>query len=417
MTNPTSIRRRITRRGWSVLLVVLGSLFDLCAVVNVPGGAALAAQHGGEVTITGFGAVLGLLSFVAWMSVPWRRRHPLVVLIAGGVIALIGISYLLLLVGAVSTIRRHPDRLRPVSAGVIAVVAIFVIRETVTPWWGAALPWFAASSADRSGIGWAIASVVLAVASLTVTGAVVLSSRAQQRAALSRGIADAERERADVLGEEMVRQAERERIARDMHDALAHRLSVVSLHAGALEMVAGDDAGGMARTVREQAHAALDDMRGLIGDLRTGPGQASPSTMRAIGPLLAETRAAGAVIASYVLIESPERAGAQFDSAVHRIVQESLTNALKHAASAPIDVHVQVDPSGGARIRVVNPLVDGGRAAAPVVPGGGHGVLGIRERAAALGGTAWIGPYEGSFIVDVTLPWQERVAGSSSGAN
>jgi len=205
-----------------------------------------------------------------------------------------------------------------------------------------------------------------------------------------------------------VRQAERERIARDMHDALAHRLSVVSLHAGALEaagMTVGRDAGEIARTVREQTHAALEDMRGLIGDLRSGPGEASPATMRAVGALLSDLRAGGVQITAYVVIEAPERATAQFDSAVHRIVQEALTNALKHGKRAPIDVFVQVGPPEGARIRVVNALRP---HAAPLAPGGGHGTIGIRERAVALGGTAWIGAHEGTFIVDVTLPWQER---------
>jgi signal transduction histidine kinase len=126
--------------------------------------------------------------------------------------------------------------------------------------------------------------------------------------------------------------------------------------------------------------------------------------MRALGQLLGEHRAAGAPITAYVVLEDPERASTQFDGAVYRIVQEALTNARKHAPGVAVDVHVQAGPVEGARIRIVNPLAAMG---APL-PSGGNGTVGIRERAAALGGTAWIGAHEGCFIVDVTLPWQER---------
>lgn len=400
---PGARRRLFAERGRGVLLFVVGALIDICGVVNVPGGATLTGGKGGQAEITAVGTLLALVAVACWATVFWRRSHPLLVLVAGGVVALVGMSYLLLLIGAVCELRRHPERLRLISATAGGVVVLYVVREAFTPW-GAALPWFLTLSAGPAEPLWGTVSAVIAVVSLALATAVVFASQAKARAVRSDHVADYERQRADVLGEQMVRQAERERIARDMHDALAHRLSVVSLHAGALEGAAGGQASDIARTVREQTHAALEDMRGLIGDLRSGPSEATPSTMRAIGPLLSESRAAGAVINAYVLIESPERASAQFDSGVHRIVQEALTNAMKHATTAPIDVHVHVDPTAGARIRVVNAL----RPRGAVVPGGGHGVLGMRERAAALGGTAWIGPYEGEFIVDVAVPWQER---------
>src|SRR5690606_13018037 len=121
--------------------------------------------------------------------------------------------------------------------------------------------WFFASDPRGEDPKWIVVAVAIGLTSLAVAGAVVLSSRAAGRAVRSSVRADTERERADRLVEEMARQAERERIARDMHDALAHRLSVVSLHAGALEGVADGTAGEIARTVREQTHAALQDMR------------------------------------------------------------------------------------------------------------------------------------------------------------
>jgi signal transduction histidine kinase len=400
---PAKVRRFSARTG----LVVAGALIDFCSVINVPGAAEFSRVDGVQVTVTGFGAVLVLLSVGAWVTMIWSARVPLLPLILGGLLAVIGVSYLLLLVSSVAFVRRWPARTR--VTGIVAgiVVAVFAVREALTGW-GGALAWFLTSEVEAlDDPGWAITALALAIVSTGAAAGVVMLTRTKARADLSEQRAAAELRRADALTEQTVRQAERERIARDMHDALAHRLSVVSLHAGALEAAAGEgDAGEIARTVREQTHAAMQDMRGLIGDLRNPIEEpsASPATMRAIGALVSGLRAGGQPITSLILIESPDRASAMLDGAVYRIVQESLTNAIKHAAGASIDVYVQVAPSEGARVRVVNPLTARGIG----TPVGGNGILGIRERAAALSGQAWIGPSEGNFIVDVSLPWQER---------
>lgn len=398
---------KVARAGGRIALVVIGALIDFCSVINVPGAATFSAAEGGKVSVTGFGVVLVLLAIGSWMTVLWRERVPLLPLILGAVLATIGVSYLLLLVSAVGFVRRWPTRTLVTGIGVGGVVLLFAAREALTTW-GDALPWFLTSDVHAlDEPGWAIVSFGIGIVSYGVAAVVVLLTRTNARAAQSEQRASAELRRADDLAEQTVRQAERERIARDMHDALAHRLSVVSLHAGALEAAAGaGDAGEMARTVREQTHAALQDMRGLIGDLRNpleSPGD-SPATMRAIGALLSGLRAGAQPITSLIVIESPERVGTMLDGAVFRIVQEAITNAIKHAAGASIDVFVQVAPADGARVRVVNPLAAHGLG----LPVGGNGLVGIRERAAALGGQAWIGSYEGVFIVDVSLPWQER---------
>ncbi|WDH79145.1 histidine kinase [Microbacterium esteraromaticum] len=424
VNTPVPPRRRALSWGGDVGLIVAGTLFDIAALVNVP-GAWEVAEAEGEISVTDFGTGLALLVVAAWITVRWRRTAPWVTVIAGALLAVVGISYVLLLIGAVSLARRRPDRLRPIALVTAGAVLLFAVREAVTDW-GSALPWyFGRSLGAQYEPAWIVMSFVWALLALGVAAAVMAQSRVKARAAQSEIRADREHRRADAATEQVVRQAERERIARDMHDALAHRLSVVSLHAGALEAAAaagqgdGGGTGDIARTVREQTHAALQDMRGLIGDLRRGDEAppALPASMRAIGMLLADLRAGGAPVVPYVVLESPERAGALLDGAVFRIVQESLTNALKHAPGARIDVFVQVRPADGARIRIENPLVSGMNGAtvpayaAPAypVPGGGNGTLGIRERAQALDGTAWIGAHEGLFIVDVTLPWHESV--------
>lgn len=397
----------------------MGIVFDVGASMNVPGIAELRAGPDARMTVTDSGTALTMVVIAAWITVVWRRRLPLLVLVAGAVLAAVGVSYILLLVGAVAAVRRDPRRTPWVSGVTATLVVLFAIREALTAW-GGALSWYFTSRADAQfEPTWIVMSFVWVVVSLGAAAGIALYGRARREAADSDERAQRELRRADLLTEQMVRQAERERIARDMHDALAHRLSVVSLHAGALEAAAGQgktegrgigqDAGEIARTVREQTHAALQDMRGLIGDLRGGATapSAGPATTSAIGALLADLRRGGAQISAFVVIESPERSAALFDSAVFRIVQESLTNAVKHAPGAHVDVYVRTEPQTGARIRVENPLSS--RASATgIVPGGGNGTLGIRERATALNGTAWIGAHDGTFIVDVTLPWQER---------
>lgn len=418
-------RRRGAFFGSSVGLVVTGIVFDVAALINVPGAAELQTGEEPRMSVTDVGTALALLIIAAWITVIWRRRMPLLALIAGGVLAVIGSSYVLLLVGAVSVVRRDPRRTSLIAGLTATAAVLFATREALSGW-GGALPWYFTSRADAQyEPTWIVMSFVWVLLSLGAAAGVALYGRARREAADSDERAKRELQRADLLTEQMVRQAERERIARDMHDALAHRLSVVSLHAGALEAAASADTGSIgpgtgeiARTVREQTHAALQDMRGLIGDLRTGATapSAGPATTSAIGALLGDLRRGGAQISAFVVIESPERSATLFDSAVFRIVQESLTNAVKHAPGATIDVYVRTDPQTGARIRVENALTARVSAGAPggglrdtgLVPGGGNGTLGIRERAAALDGTAWIGAHDGVFIVDVTLPWHER---------
>lgn len=406
------VPRAVARSSVSIALWVLGAVIDICAVANVPGATVFPlvdGADGGVLKVTSLGGALALVAVIAWSTVLWRRRRPVFAMAAGAVLALVGLSYLLLLIGAVRFVRVRPAA--TVRTGILVGICVlgFTARELFTPW-GGALAWFLTSRVEAvRSVEWSIVVVACAVVSLASAAGAVVLARARDRMRRSERRAEVQLHRADALAEQATRQGERERIARDMHDALAHRLSVVSLHAGALEAAVDTDGqiGEIARTVREQTHAALQDMRGLIGDLRGEiSGRTTPmATMRGLGGLVAGLRSAGHAVTSLIMIESPERAGAILDSAVFRIVQESLTNAVKHAPGVPIDVIVQVSPTEGGRVRVENPLAPG---TAGQVPGGRNGVLGIRERAESLGGEAWIGPYDGSFIVDVSLPWQER---------
>ncbi|WP_372594356.1 sensor histidine kinase [Actinotalea sp.] len=223
------------------------------------------------------------------------------------------------------------------------------------------------------------------------------------------------------LRTEMTRQEERELIAREVHDTVAHHLSLVSLSASALEVggAASDgDVRESARTMRASAHQALEELRDLVALVRDpaalarAGGAPLPSLSLAELPeLLDHARDAGADVRATVVIQDGATAPAVLTRAVYRIVQESLTNVLKHAPGAPVQVDLRAAPGAGVRLRVTNPMALSARdprwAAGPADagPGGGAGIVGMRERAGLAGGTLTAEPAGTQFVVSATLPW------------
>jgi signal transduction histidine kinase len=218
----------------------------------------------------------------------------------------------------------------------------------------------------------------------------------------------------EQLRVEQIRHAERERIAREMHDVLAHRISLLSLHAGALEFrpdAPPEEVAAAAAVIRASAHQALEDLRAVIGLLRNGTDSDAPQppqpTLAALPALLEESRAAGMRLHADVrladLAAVPDAVGRH----ALRIVQEALTNARKHAASAAVDLRVEGAPGEGLAIEVRNP--------APVlaafatdIPGSGTGLVGLAERAMLSGGRLEHGLDEhGDFRLRAWLPWHE----------
>ncbi|WP_343951174.1 sensor histidine kinase [Nonomuraea longicatena] len=228
------------------------------------------------------------------------------------------------------------------------------------------------------------------------------------------------RKQADGAADE-ARRLERERIAREMHDVLAHRLSILSLHAGALEFrkdAPPDEVAKAAAAIRDSAHQALEDLRGVIGVLRHGQG-AAPSdtavperpqpTLADLADLVAECRRAGMDVTLRLpeLDETPQSLGRN----AYRIVQEALTNARKHADGAPVTVAVGGRPGDGLSVEVRNPALarPGPRIPGQVltgIPGAGAGLIGLTERAELSGGRLEHGRRaDGDFVVRAWLPW------------
>jgi signal transduction histidine kinase len=222
-------------------------------------------------------------------------------------------------------------------------------------------------------------------------------------------------ERAERSREEHARHAriaERQRIAREMHDVLAHRLSLLSVQAGALEvtpLTAGDAAATEAAgAIRATTHQALQELRSIVRVLRDDdePGTAPPQPVAADLPaLVAEASAATAINADWggvELAQVPQDTG----RALYRIVQEGLTNARKHAPGSAVEVTVDGAPDRGLSVTVMSWLPVDRPAAGN---GAGAGLIGLRERAALAGGhidAAVTG--DDRFRLSGWLPWAGR---------
>jgi signal transduction histidine kinase len=220
-------------------------------------------------------------------------------------------------------------------------------------------------------------------------------------------------ERQQELRVAQARALERERIAREMHDVLAHRISLVTMHAGALAYrtdLPPEQVRETAELISTKAHEALVDLREVLGTLRgsgddgsggTAPARPQP-TLAELPELIDEASGTG----MRVLLDStvpdttavPERIG----RTAYRLVQEALTNARKHAPGATVAVGLSGAAGDGLRVSVHNARSTG-RAAAP--PGAGLGLVGMRERVELAGGQLDVHEDARSFALEGWLPW------------
>jgi signal transduction histidine kinase len=186
-----------------------------------------------------------------------------------------------------------------------------------------------------------------------------------------------------------------------MHDVVSHQVSLIAMQAGALRMAAADpDARQVAGTIRMLSTRTLDELRQLVSVLRTTSGDDSPQPRVADLPALVSN---AGIPATLTVRGSVDDLPAPVSGAVYRTVQEALTNVRKHAGGAVTSVLV-VAEADELRVEVRNEAPDGPREYA-TLPSGGHGLVGLRERAALLNGEFEAGPTDGGgFAVEVTFP-------------
>jgi signal transduction histidine kinase len=207
---------------------------------------------------------------------------------------------------------------------------------------------------------------------------------------------------------EHVARGERARIARELHDVVAHHISMVAVQAETARLTTpGMPAAGAQRlaAIGDTARSALTEMRRLLGVLRADADADTPDLrplpgLEQLNELLDEARDASGSAARLILSGPPARLDPGVELAAFRIVQEALTNARRHAPGAAVDVELRYSHTAlNLRIR------DNGPGAAANVAPGGHGLTGMRERAAAVGGRLRSGPAAGGgFVVQATLP-------------
>ncbi|MEV6114861.1 histidine kinase [Streptomyces sp. NPDC052109] len=195
--------------------------------------------------------------------------------------------------------------------------------------------------------------------------------------------------------------AERARMARELHDMVANHLSAIAIHStAALSLDDPRTSRDALAVIRENSVAGLAEMRRLIGILRDSGGDLEPAatpTLDGLATLVGGARANGLDVH---LEAGHGRVPAPVELAAYRIVQESLTNALKHAAPGSVSVALR-RADGTLRIEVSSPYRPGDT---PRAPGSGSGLTGMRERAALLGGTFAAGPEAGRWAVRAALP-------------
>jgi signal transduction histidine kinase len=383
---------RLPRRWWSAAGVAL------VTVLTVVGAYAEAnpTQHYGGLHLTGHPPLAAyLLLAVPALALIWRDSRPIEVLaltVAGAVgwaaLGQIDGAALVPVIAALYWVALGRPWRIAVAAGFAGAAAVFVTEGLAGPF-----GWFGGPNATM----W---PELLAAGTL---GAYVTARRQWVAAERDRAV------RAEQAREDETRRrvdAERMRIARELHDVVAHSMAMINVQATAASMQLADDPAGAAeaiQAIRGASKSGLRELRTILEVLRQvdgGSPEAPVPDLRAIAALVQATSAAGTPT-TLDAAEPPVPLPPPVALAAYRIVQESLTNVVRHAGRVAATVGLQHD-GGYLYVDVVN---EGGPAPTVFSDGTGAGLAGMRERAAALGGTLDAGPRAGGgFAVRARLP-------------
>lgn len=323
----------------------------------------------------------------------WRRRFPVTVALVTNVASAFATS-----AGGPATLalfslatRRRWKEIVPVSVVTLVSAFVFVLVDPVT---------------DQD--LWLLnAGFIVTIIGFTVGWGLYVGSRRELLATLQERAERAEAEQAARVSQ--ARTAERARIAREMHDVLAHRISMVTMHAGALtfrEDLGAEEIRRTAGIIEQSSRLALVELREVLGVLRDDVGDGVPEppqpTAAGIDGLVEHFRASGMNLDANLAVDLatvPESIG----RTAFRAVQEGLTNASKHAPHARVALAITGGPDDGLVIEVSNPLPAGGRA--PELPASGLGLVGLAERAELAGGRLHHAVVAGHHVLRVWLPW------------
>ncbi|MEU6486457.1 histidine kinase [Streptomyces sp. NPDC046887] len=380
-------------------------------------GAALTAAAAAELVLFPGTPWVTVSVLVSAASLMWRRARPetAILTVAAGLLAFAADTnlYLVTMVSGVCGLytlgrRRvqHPALL--IGAGALAALGVNLVH--IQKWAGlmrSAVP--VPVRGDRLDPGLYAEAFLLTV---VMIGAVSAGDAVRARAEARRE-RDSAQQRLLAMERRQAAEEERASIARELHDVVAHSVSVIAVRAESATYTT-PDLGPAARDALQEiagtARASMAELRRLLGVLRTRAGEGAPATspqptLDGLPELVEQHRAAGARAELEV---SGDRVAlpAGWELSAYRIVQEALTNTRRHAPGARAVVALDYGP-GLLTVRVEDdgpgPL---GGAAEPGRAGAGHGLTGMRERAALLGGRVSAGPGpRGGFLVEAELPW------------
>jgi signal transduction histidine kinase len=353
----------------------------------------------GSALMLGFGGSIGLVVAASpWLALRWPGLGLAVALLPLVPTALFGDALNFGVFAALCAVTLAAGwRDAKVSAVAAALAVVVVVlwtaseREMVAPF---------RSLIEQRTTGHEAQMVTLALYLLTV-GAVVLGAwwlrltceRELERQALAA--------RSDQVEEQSAVVQERARLARDLHDVVAHHVSLIAVRAETAPYThpdLGESARRVLADIAADARLALDELRGVLGILgRSGTADRAPQpTWSDITALVERTRSAG--VAIEVVGDPSGEVSPSSGYAAYRVVQEALTNARKHAPGAPVTIDLDAT-SQLLTVHVSTPLGDPAPAG-----GGGQGLVGMRERVEALGGRLLSGPVGDHFVVEAILP-------------
>ena len=344
--------------------------------------------------LLGFTWAVNPISLIAVGMLWWRRRWPTAVAVVAIAAATITPAVVPLIVALFTVAALKPPR-------TILTVALLALLP---------IPIHFLTSPYVSGVPIANAVILTVLIAAAIGWGLFVRSLSERT---ERAEAEA------VLRAQRAQREAREDIAREMHDVLAHRLSLLSVHAGALEFNAGASAQETSRAaavIRESAHQALEDLQVVLQVLR------SPAAENAVvADGTTATRPARTGLAEVPdLVRESQDAGMKIDLdmrrvgpgdgptgiaglTAYRIVQEGLTNARKHAHGSPIRITVEGGPGDGLTLELTNPAVRGGPRDG--IPGAGQGLIGLAERVTLAGGRFSHGKDGAEYVLRAWLPW------------
>jgi signal transduction histidine kinase len=372
---------RIRRRAFEALVLT----FAVASVVE-----ALAAQHVQTRLVVAFLALGWTLPFA------FRGRYPLWA-------PLVALTFLAIF-ALISPERSISSLTMPFVAALAAAVSLGLVgdrRQSIAGW--AAVIGAAAVVSSKSGNAYADFFWTTLILTLAWFFGSALGTRTEQARELTQRVEAVERERATAA--ERATAEERARIARELHDVVAHSVSVMVVQASGVRRLLKDEQEREREallSVEQIGRQALSEMRRMLGVMRSGgeaPAELAPQPgLQHLERLVAQVEEAGLPVTLRIEGDRPDLSPG-VDLSAYRIVQEGLTNALKHAKGAHAEVVVRyIDSSVELEIADDGPGVPNG-------DGKGHGLVGMRERVALYGGTIEAGPRaEGGFVLRAWLP-------------